>query len=64
MDELMLTRDWDTFFREAVIFDLNIIQRERLIEGVKIFKETKSMNVGIKLMMAWHVDLGLRSALG
>jgi|GEM_PF-2724192 len=64
MEELMLTRDWDNFFREAAIFDLNIIQREKLIEGVKIFKETHSVNVIIKLMMAWHVELGLRSVLG
>jgi hypothetical protein len=63
MVALLTQTDWEKIFRtQSALCDFGLIERNRLFEAVDIFKNTHNANVGIKIMVALHMEFGLRSA--
>jgi len=61
LDEMILSVDWDNIFKDSILCDLGIVDKEKLLESIDIVKRTFNGNVAIKLMMAVQLELSLQS---
>jgi hypothetical protein len=65
IETILMKLDWEKMFRKnSVLCDMGLINRERLFEGVDIFRKTLNRNAGIKIMTALHMELSLQSVHG
>ena len=55
--------DWDSIFKESVLFDYGFIDRQSLFAGIELFKKTLSVNVGVKILMTLELEMGLKSLM-